>query len=36
VEAARAKKSGAVAYIAKPFKISQLRDLILSMMQGSG
>jgi len=36
VETARqAMKSGAVDFIAKPFKISQLRDLILSMMQGS-
>jgi len=36
VETARdAMKSGAVDFIAKPFKISQLRDLILNMMQGS-
>jgi DNA-binding NtrC family response regulator len=36
VETAReALRSGAVDFIAKPFKISQLRDLILNMMQGS-
>ena len=36
VETAKeAMKRGAVDFIAKPFKISQLRDLVLKLMEGS-
>ncbi|MEW5733934.1 MAG: response regulator [Thermodesulfobacteriota bacterium] len=34
--ATEAMKSGAVDFIAKPFKISQLRDLIVKITEGEG